>query len=65
MQSMRQALTYFKEAWQELEKVSWPDRRTSIRLTAAVLVMAGIMGGFIAVADLGLTEALQQFILGM
>lgn len=60
---MRQALTYFKEAWQELEKVSWPDRRTSMRLTAAVVTMAGVTAAFIAASDFGLTEALQQFIL--
>lgn len=61
---MSGVLRYFKEAWQELEKVSWPDRATSLRLTTAVLVMAAILGIFIAIADFGLTELLQRFILG-
>lgn len=60
---MRALLTYFKESWQELEKVTWPDRQTAIRLTAAVLVMAGIVGAFIAAVDFGLVEILQNFIL--
>lgn len=60
---MRALLTYFKESWQELEKVTWPDRQTAIRLTIAVLVMAGIVGGFIAAVDYGLVEILQRFIL--
>lgn len=61
---MSSILTYFKEAWQELEKVSWPDRKTSMRLTVSVLVMAGILGLFIAVSDFGLVEILERFILG-
>lgn len=61
---MSSILTYFKEAWQELEKVSWPDRKTSVRLTISVIVMAGILGIFIAVSDFGLIEILERFILG-
>ncbi len=61
---MSSIVTYFKEAWQELEKVSWPDRKTSVRLTISVITMAGILGIFIAVSDFGLIEILERFILG-
>ncbi len=60
---MQPLLTYFKESWQELEKVTWPDRQTAIRLTASVLVMAGIVGAYIAAADFLLVELLQRVIL--
>lgn len=60
---MHGLLTYFKESWQELEKVSWPDRKTAIRLTASVLVMAGIVGAYIAASDFVLVELLQRVIL--
>lgn len=58
-------LRYFKESWQELEKVTWPDRKTSIRLTIAVVVLSLMVGGFIAAVDFGLVEVLQQLILGL
>ncbi|MEX0668184.1 MAG: preprotein translocase subunit SecE [Candidatus Saccharimonadales bacterium] len=58
-------MTYFKESWQELEKVTWPNRQTATKLTIVVIVMAGLMGGFIAAVDFGLIEVLQNLILGL
>lgn len=60
---MRALLRYFKESWQELGKVSWPDRKTAIRLTKSVVVLAFIVGGYIAAADFVLVEALQRIVL--
>ncbi len=62
---MRALLTYFKESWQELEKVTWPNRQTSIKLTIAVIVMSGLVAAFIATVDFGLIEVLQNLILGL
>ncbi|MEX0748616.1 MAG: preprotein translocase subunit SecE [Candidatus Saccharimonadales bacterium] len=62
---MRALLTYFKESWHELEKVTWPDRKTTIQLTVAVIILSLLVGGFIAAVDYGLTEVLQQIILGL
>lgn len=62
---MRALLTYFKESWQELDKVTWPDRKTTTRLTLDVIVLSLLVGGFIAAADFGLIEVLQRIILGL
>lgn len=61
---MHALLRYFKESWQELEKVSWPDRKTAIRLTMSVVVLSAIVGVYIAAADFILVELLDRVILG-
>lgn len=61
---MHALLQYFKESWQELEKVSWPDRKTTKRLTMSVIVLAGIVGAYIAGADAILVQLLERVILG-
>jgi preprotein translocase SecE subunit len=60
---MHALLKYFKESWQELEKVSWPDRNTTMRLTGAVIVLSAIVGIYIAAADFILVELLDRVIL--
>ncbi|PSO43043.1 preprotein translocase subunit SecE [Candidatus Saccharibacteria bacterium QS_5_54_17] len=60
---MHALLKYFKESWQELEKVSWPDRNTAMRLTGAVIVLSAIVGIYIAAADFILVELLDRVIL--
>jgi preprotein translocase SecE subunit len=60
---MHALLKYFKESWQELEKVSWPDRNTARRLTGAVIVLSAIVGIYIAAADFILVELLDRVIL--
>ncbi len=62
---MTSLLRYFKESWQELEKVTWPDRKTAVKLTIAVVILSLMVGGFIAAVDFGLVEVLQQLILGL
>lgn len=60
---MRALLTYFKESWQELEKVTWPDRKTTTRLSVDVIILSLLVGGFIAAVDFGMVEILQRLIL--
>lgn len=54
---------YFKESWQELKLVTWPDRRTTIRLTIAVLIFAVVFGLAIAIVDFGLDKIFRKLIL--
>ena len=42
---------FAEESWSELKKVSWPGPDTVIRLTAIVLVISGLVGLYIFVAD--------------
>jgi preprotein translocase SecE subunit len=42
---------FAQESWAELQKVTWPDRQTVIRLTVLVLVISALIGGYILGAD--------------
>ncbi len=55
--SLRQ---YFIESWAELKKVAWPDRQTVINLTLIVIGVSVLIGGYIAILDFALHQALQQ-----
>lgn len=39
-------LSFFKEAREELRKVTWPDRQTTIRYTG-IVVMSSLVVGFL------------------
>lgn len=54
---------YFKNAWQELGQVTWPNRRETWQLTSAVLIFAIVFGALVAVVDLGLSEMFKRVIL--
>lgn len=54
---------YFKESWQELKQVVWPDRRTTLKLTFAVFLFAIFFGIFITVLDYGLDKLFKKLIL--
>jgi len=53
---------YFIESYLELQKVTWPTRKQLIRDTAIVVVSAAIATAFLALIDLGLSNALQYFV---
>ncbi len=53
-------LTYFRETWFELKKVSWPTRVEAVNLTIIVIVATS----FLAIA-LGLMDRLFSWILGL
>ena len=42
---------FAQECWSELQKVTWPDRQTVIRLTVLVIVISAIVAGYILAAD--------------
>ena len=42
---------FAQECWSELQKVTWPDRQTVIRLTVIVIVISAIVAGYILAAD--------------
>lgn len=53
---------YFREAKVELEKVSWPTRKDTVKYSALVLALSVATAAFIGVLDLGLTEGLEKLI---
>jgi preprotein translocase SecE subunit len=42
---------FAQECWSELQKVTWPDRQTVIRLTVIVIVISGIIAAYILGTD--------------
>lgn len=55
--------SYFRNSWKELRNVSWPDRRTTIKLTFAVIVFAVVFAVLVAVIDYGLDKLFRALIL--
>lgn len=45
---------YFKGAWQELKQTRWPNRQTTWKLTAAVIIFTAIFVTIIILLDIGL-----------
>jgi len=44
-------VSFAQECWSELQKVTWPDRQTVIRLTVIVIVISAIVAAYILGAD--------------
>ena len=43
--------SWFKSLKSEFKKISWPDRKTLIKQTVAVIVCSVVLGGIIAIID--------------
>jgi preprotein translocase subunit SecE len=56
------AIAYVRESKQELEKVSWPTRRETVRNSILVIGAAVVMGAFFAGLDWALNLGLEQLI---
>jgi preprotein translocase subunit SecE len=54
---------YFREAKVELEKVSWPTRKDTMKYSVLVLTLSVATAAFIGALDLGLSEGLERLIL--
>ncbi len=54
---------YFRESWQELKLVSWPDWQQGRRLTFAVIVFAVIFGAAIAGVDWVINKIFEHILL--
>ena len=44
-------IRFAQECWSELQKVTWPDRQTVIRLTVLVILISAIVAGYILASD--------------
>lgn len=55
-------LTYLKESKAEFGKVIWPTRQETVRLTLVVLVVAIIVGAYIAGLDALFTLVVEKFL---
>lgn len=56
-------VSFFKESRDELKKVAWPSRETTVRYTLIVIVASVAVGLVIGGLDLVFNKILQLFIL--
>ncbi len=58
-------ITYFKDCWSELRKVTWPTKEQTLRLTIIVSIFSLVVALFFGILDyvfgLGFTELLALF----
>lgn len=59
---MKRLIEYFKAARIELGKVAWPNRKTTAKLTALVIVFAIVMAAFLGGLDIVFTAMVQKII---
>lgn len=54
---------YFKDSLKELKQVTWPDRRTSLRLTGIVIVFSVIFAIITTLLDIGFDRLAKEIFL--
>lgn len=54
---MNKPISFLKEVYEELGKVSWPTREQTIRYTILVIIVAVVVGLFLGGLDYILTAA--------
>ncbi len=59
---MKPLLEYFSASRVELSKVSWPNRRATVRLTILVILFSLLFAAFMGVLDLLFTTLVQKVI---
>lgn len=59
---MLNPLTYIKESKAELDKVIWPTRTETVRLTLVVIIVSVVIGAYISGIDALLAKITEQFI---
>lgn len=54
-------LTYVKESKAELDKVIWPTRKETIRLTIVVAIVSVIVGAYVSGLDAIMAKLTERF----
>jgi|UniRef100_A0A7C3YYH7 preprotein translocase subunit SecE len=55
---------FVSEAWQELRKVTWPDRKETLGTTMVVLILVIIISSYLGLVDVGLSALLKRIMRG-
>lgn len=56
------SVQFVKEAWQELKKTSWPNRRETLGGTGVVLILVFLIAIFLGLVDFGLSRLVKTII---
>ncbi len=57
-------VSFVQECWSELQKVTWPDRDTIVRLTVIVIAISVLIAAYIFLFDNFFTYAVTNTIVG-
>lgn len=55
----KKSANFFRDGWQELKKVRWPNRKELVNYTLVVLCTVVIIAIFFTIIDKGLSELLN------
>jgi preprotein translocase subunit SecE len=56
------AKQFVAEAWQELKKVTWPNRKETVGTTGVVLLLVIIISIYLGLVDFGLSRLVRTII---
>jgi preprotein translocase subunit SecE len=59
---MNKVLTFFNEVKLEVSKVTWPKRKSVVKLTLIVFLVSGILGAYVGGIDFLFTKALALIV---
>jgi len=59
---VKKLIAYFKESYEELKKVQWPNRKETIQYTLVVLGVSLFLASFLGAVDFGLNYLLELVI---
>lgn len=59
---LKPVTSYLRESKEELEKVTWPSRKDTVRYSILVIAVSVAMGAFFAGLDWSLTYGLEKLI---
>jgi preprotein translocase subunit SecE len=60
---MKKTTTYFRDLKAEFSQITWPDRKTAIRLTAVVIIFSAAFAAFLGAVDYLFGEGVRKLIL--
>ncbi len=60
---MERVSNYFKGAFSEIRKVTWPTRKEAAKLTFAVIVFSLLFAFFTAIIDFGMSNLFENVFL--
>lgn len=60
---MTRILRYFRDIRSEFSQITWPDRRTAIRLAIVVIIFSAVFAAFLGGVDYLFGEGVRKLIL--
>ncbi|HCC83355.1 TPA: preprotein translocase subunit SecE [Candidatus Uhrbacteria bacterium] len=56
------AINYFRTSYEELRKVTWPSRETTIRYAITTIILCAALAAYFGLLDYALSQGLKALI---